>query len=93
MINANNAKHRLALDLDRNSRFIECGCYCVDRDRVIWICGVCGNVTDDRQLATRCIERWHIDKVGDLLVEVNAVDEDVALNDLWKGATLRYCVC
>lgn len=82
MINANNAQRWLALDLDWYSRLIECGCYCVNRDRVIWICSVCRDVTDDGQLAIRRIERWHIDEVGDLSGEVYAVNEDVALNDL-----------
>lgn len=88
MINANNAQRWLALNLDWDSRLIECGCYCVDRDRVIWICSVRRDVTDDGQLAIRRIKRWHIDEVGDLSGEVYAVNEDVALNDLRKGATL-----
>src|SRR5277367_5718897 len=62
MINANNAQHWPALNLDRYSRLIECGCYCVDRDRVIWICSGCRDITDDGQLAVRRIERWHIDE-------------------------------
>ena len=82
VINANNAQHWLASNLDWYSRLIECGCYCVDGDRVIWICSVCRDVTDDGQLAVRRIERWHIDEVGDLSGEVDAVNEDVALNDL-----------
>ena len=38
--------------------------------------------TDDGRLATRRIERWHIDEVRDLGSEVDAVNEDIALNDL-----------
>ena len=82
MINADNAQRWLALNIDRYSRPVECGCYCVDRDRVVWICSVCGDVTNDGQLAIRRIERGHIDEVGDLSGEVYAVNEDVALNDL-----------
>ena len=43
---------------------------------------MCRDVTDDGQLAVRRIERWHIDEVGDLSGEVDAVNEDVAFNDL-----------
>jgi hypothetical protein len=82
MINANKTQRWLTLNLDWYSGLIECGCYCVDRDRVIWICSVCRDVTDDGQLAVWRIERGYIDEVGDLSGEVDAVNEDVALNDL-----------
>ncbi len=82
MIDADDAQRWLGFNRDWYSRLIECGCYCVDRDRVVWICSVCRDVTDHGQLAIRRIERWHIDEVGDLSGEVYAVNEDVALNDL-----------
>ena len=83
MINANNAQRGRALNIDRYSRLVECGCYCVDRDRVIRICSVCRDVTDNVQLAIRRIELqvWHIDELGNLSGEVYAINEDLALNE------------
>lgn len=92
MINANNAQCWLGLYFDWHSGFIECGCYCIDGDRVVWICGVCRDVTNDGQFAIWCIERCHIDEVWDLCGEIDAVNEDVALNDFCKGATLSCCI-
>lgn len=93
MINANNTQRWLALNLDWYSRLIECSCYCVDRNGVIWICRVCRDVTDNGQIAVRSIERWHIDEVGDLSGEVDAVNENVALDDLRKWTALSCSIC
>lgn len=93
MIDGNNAQRWLALNLHWYSRLIECGCYCVDRDRVVWICSISGHVTNDGQLAIWRIERWQINEVWDLSGEIDAVNEDVALNDFCKGATLSCCIC
>lgn len=82
MIDANHTQLWLSLDLDWHRRLIKCGCHGVDRDRVVWICRVRRDVANDGQLAVRCIERGHVDEVGDLGGEINAVDEDIALNDL-----------
>ena len=56
-------------------------------------CCVAAHVADDREAPRRRLEDLRVDEWRDGLREVNAVDEDVALNDLWKGATLRYCDC
>ncbi len=92
MINANDAQCWLTLNLDWYGRLIECGCYCIDRNRVVWICGICRDITNDGEFAIWRIERFHIDEVWDPGGEIDAVNEDVALNDFWKGATLSCCI-
>lgn len=64
----------------------------VDGDRVVWVRGVARHVAHDAQLAAGCGKRLRIDERRDLRRQVDAVDEDVRLNDLlvwsWLGAGL-----
>jgi hypothetical protein len=54
----------------------------VDGDGVVGVSGVAGDVADDAQAARLSRQRLRVDERRDLGAEVDAVDEDVGLNDL-----------
>jgi hypothetical protein len=54
----------------------------VDGDGVVGVGGVAGDVADDAQAARLSGQRLGVDERRDLGAEVDAVDEDVGLNDL-----------
>jgi hypothetical protein len=60
----------------------------VDGDRVVRVGGVAGDVADDAQAARLGGERLGVDEGGDLGGQVDAVDEDVRLDDLLVGTGL-----
>jgi hypothetical protein len=72
---------------DRHGRFAEGGVDVVDGDGVVGVGGVAGDVTDDAQTARLGGERLGVDEGRDLGRQVDAVDEDVRLDDLlvWAG--------
>jgi hypothetical protein len=76
-----------------HSGLIECGVDVVDGNRVVWVCGVAAHITDNAQLALRRLEALLVDKGRDGLGQVDAVDEDVGLDDLgvWAIALLGLC--
>ena len=54
----------------------------VDRDWIVGICCVTAHVADDRELALRRAQRFRRDERRDLGGQIDAVDEDVSLDDL-----------
>jgi len=60
----------------------------VDGDRVVRVRGVARDVADDAQLAVGRGEGFRGDEGGDFGGEVDAVDEDVGLDDFLVGAWL-----
>jgi len=60
----------------------------VDGDGVVGVGGVAGDVTDDAQAARLSRQRLGVDEGRDLGGEVDAVDEDIRLNDLLVRARL-----
>lgn len=61
----------------------------VDGDGVVGVGGVAGDVADNAQAARLSRQRLGVDEGRDLGGEVDAVDEDVRLNDLLVRARLR----
>ena len=59
----------------------ECGVDVVDGDGVVGVGGVAGNIADDAQAARLSRKRLGVDEGRNLGAEVDAVDEDVGLND------------
>jgi hypothetical protein len=75
-------------ELHGHGGFAESGVDVVDGDRVVRVGGVAGDVADDAQAARLGGERLGVDEGGDLGGQVDAVDEDVRLDDLLVGAGL-----
>ena len=57
------------------------------------VCGVAANVTHDAQLTVGRLQALLADKRGDGLGEVDAVDEDVRLDDLRVGSMALLGLC
>jgi hypothetical protein len=72
---------------DGHGRFAEGGVDVVDGDRVVGVGGVARDVADDAQTARLGGERLGVDEGRDLGRQVDAVDEDVRLDDflVWAG--------
>lgn len=88
MINADHRQLGLLLNLNRDRRLIECRSDSVDRDGVVGVGGIGADIADNRQLAVRCIQALVIHKAGDLRVQVNAVNKDIALDNLLERPSL-----
>lgn len=92
VVDTNDTQGQLAgagWQLDRHCWFAESCVNVVDRDRVVWVGSVAGNIADHGELAVRSRERLWVDKWWDFRGEVNAVDEYVGLDDLSVRARLR----
>ena len=66
---------------------------CIDGvygDRVIWVCRVTAHVYRNAQLPTGACRSYLLwsEEGGDLARQIDAVDEDVHVQDLLEGATL-----
>ena len=72
----------VALDIDLDSGLVECGVDVVDRDGVVGVRGVAAHVADNAELAVGALEALAVDEGRDGLGKVDAVDEDVRLDDL-----------
>jgi extradiol dioxygenase family protein len=90
VVDADDAERQVVATLGerhRHGRLAEGGVDVVNGDRVVGIGGVAGDVADDAQAARLGGERLGVDEGRDLGGEVDAVDEDVGLDDLlvWAG--------
>ena len=72
----------VALNIDLDSGLVECGVDVVDGDRVVGVRCVAANIADNAKLAVGALEALAVNKGRDGLGEVDAVDEDVRLDDL-----------
>lgn len=91
VVNADHAQRQAVATLgerDGHCRFRECGVNVVDGNRVVRVGGVAGDVADDAQAARLSGQRLSIDEGRDLGGEVDAVNEDIGLDDLLVGAGL-----
>lgn len=61
---------------------VKCGVDVVDGDRVVWVGCVAAHIADYAQLAVGRLKALLADKGWDGFGEVDAVDEDVGLDDL-----------
>lgn len=77
---------------DGHSRVAEGGVDVVDGDGVVRVGGVARDVADDAQAARVGGQRLGLDEGRNLGGEVDAVDEDVGLNDLLVRAGLGRCL-
>lgn len=72
----------VALDLDLDCGLVK-GCVdVVDGDRVVGVCGVAADIAHDAQLPAILLQALHVDEWRDRLGQVDAVDKDVAVDDL-----------
>jgi hypothetical protein len=90
VVDANHAERQVIAalgKLDRHGGFAEGGVDVVDGDRVVRVGGVAGDVANDAQAAGLCRERLGVDEGRDLGRQVDAVDEDIRLDNLlvWAG--------
>jgi hypothetical protein len=90
VVDADDTKRQVVAALGErhgHGRLAEGGVDVVDGDRVVRVGGVAGDVADDAQAARLGGERLGVDEGRDLGGEVDAVDEDVGLDDLlvWAG--------
>lgn len=71
-------------------RFRECRVDVVDRDRVVRVCGIATDIDYDPQPArlSSSGDRFRGDEGGDLGREVDAVDEDINIENLLEGSAL-----
>lgn len=84
MINRDDGQSRtVALDWDFDGGLVESGVDVVDRDGVVGICSVAANIAYDAEGAVWRLEALLVDEWGDGLGEVDAVYEDVGLDDFW----------
>jgi len=88
MINADDAQFWLLLDLDWDRWLVECGGDGVNWNWVVWVCGISADIADDRQLAVWGIQALGINEVWNFGGQVDAVDEDIAVDDLLEWPTL-----
>lgn len=88
VINADHRQLGLLLNLNRHRRLVERRSDSVNRDRVVGVGGVSADIADNRQLAVSRIQALVIHKAGDLRVQVNAVNKDIALDNLLERPTL-----
>lgn len=72
----------VALYVNLDGGLVEGGVDIVDGDGVVGVGGVAADVADNAELAAGALEALAIDEGRDGLGEVNAVDEDVRLDDL-----------
>lgn len=72
----------VTLDIDLDGGLVECGVDVVDGNGVVGVGGVAADVADDAELAAGALEARAVDKRRDGLGQVDAVDEDVRLDDL-----------
>lgn len=85
MINADHGQgqvRRFSTELDRDSRLRERRVDVVDRNRIVRVGGVTRDVAHDGKLAFRRCQRSLIDEGWNLGREVDAVYENVGLNNL-----------
>jgi hypothetical protein len=78
----NRQRRPVTLDIDLDSGLVECGVDAVDGNGVVRVGGVAADVADDAELAAGALEARAVDKRRDGLGQVDAVDEDVRLDDL-----------
>lgn len=79
----------VALDVDGDGGLVEGGVDVVDGDGVVGVGGVAGDIADDAQLAGGALEAGAVDKGRDGLGQVDAVDENVRLDNLRVRAVAR----
>lgn len=83
----------VALHLDRNGGLIKRSVDIVHRDRVMRIRSIAADIADNAQLPILALQALQVDEGGNGLAEVDAVYEDVALDDLRIGAGALRCLC
>jgi hypothetical protein len=83
----------VAGDVDLDGGLVEGGVDVVDGDGVVGIGGVAADVADDAELAGGRLQALAVDKGWDGLGEVDAVDEDVRLDDVGVGALALLGLC
>ena len=76
----------VAVDVDVDGGLVECGVDVVDGDGVVGVRCVAADVADDAQPAVGRLEALAVDKRRDGLGQVDAVDENVRLDNLWVRA-------
>lgn len=79
----------VALDVNLDGGLVEGGVDVVDGDGVVRVGGVAADVADDAEVAAGALEALAVDKGRDGLGQVDAVDEDVRLDDLGVGPVAR----
>ena len=83
MVDGDDGQSRsVALDINPDGRLVEGGVDVVDGNGVVWVCGVAAHIADDTKLALGRLQALLVDEWRDRLGEVDAVDEDVRLDDL-----------
>lgn len=83
MVDRDDTQRRpIALNIDLDSRLVERGVDVVDGDGVVGVRRIAANIADHAELAARRLEALAVDKGRDGLGQVDAVDEDVRLDDL-----------
>jgi hypothetical protein len=75
-------------NINGNGRLLEGGVDGVDRDRVVGVGGVARNINNNGELAGRSSKGSSINEGGNRLRKVDAVDEDVGLDDLHERSSL-----
>lgn len=76
------------LDVNPNGRVVEGGINIINRDWVVGVGSVARDIAHDAEVPVGNVQAGQVDKVGDLLGEVNAVDKDVRLDNLGEGSAL-----
>lgn len=71
-------------DFDRDGGLVKGGVDVVDWDWVVWVGSIAGHIHHDRQVSVRVRQTLGVDEIGDLVHEVDAVDEDIRLDDLYE---------
>lgn len=88
VINADDAQLWLLLDLDWDRWLVECGGDGVNWNWVVWVGGISADIADDRQRAAWGFQALVVNEVWNLGGQVDAVDEDIAVDDLLEWSTL-----
>lgn len=85
----------LAISWDGNTDggLVECGVNVVDGDGVVRVGGVAADVAYNAELAVRGLKALLVDERRNGLGEVDAVDKDVRLDNLWVRAITLLGLC
>ena len=91
LTDSNDRQHWRSFHVHRQRRLLERRPVIIDGYRVMWVIRIAGDVADDWKLARWVWQRFLGDERRDWLREVDAVDEDIGLDDFpertagWMG--------
>lgn len=88
MVNGTHAELGAIGGLDEHGGLVKGGGHSVHGHGVVGVGGVGRHVDNDRQLSALLVEQIVVDKGGDGLRQVDAVDEDIGIGNLLEGAAL-----